>query len=253
MLHLIAKRELDVYEVSLAGITEEYLDHLKALQDLDLEVATEFLVVAATLIEIKAARLLPGPPVDEEAALALSERDLLIARLLEYRAFKDAAAALTAALTANAGYVARAAGPGREFDHLCPDLLARVSPQGLADIAARVLAPKPVATLDLSHITPIRVTVAEAIAAVLEVLAARPNATFRELTRECGSRIEVVVRFLALLELIKRGEADVNQPESFGEISVRRIGDGTAKNAAATGPVDEYEGVPVEPREGAAP
>src|ERR1041384_5993241 len=164
LLHLIAKRELDVYEVSLAEITEEYLDHIKQMQDLDLEIATEFLVVAATLIEIKAARLLPGPPVDEEEALALSERDLLIARLLEYRAFKDAATQIAASLTANAGYIGRSAGPGREYDHLCPDLLARISTEDLAALAERVFAPNPVHTLDLSHITPIRVTVAEAIA-----------------------------------------------------------------------------------------
>src|SRR6266542_6313192 len=96
LLHLIAKRELDIYEVSLASITEEYLDYIKSIQEIDLEIATEFLIVAATLIEIKAARLLPGPPIDEEAALALSERDTLIARLLEYRAFKDAAGRLSA-------------------------------------------------------------------------------------------------------------------------------------------------------------
>src|ERR1041385_6609161 len=122
LLHLIAKRELDIYEVSLATITEEYLDYIKSMQDLDLEVATEFLIVAATLIEIKAARLLPGPPIDEEAALALSERDMLIARLLEYRAYKDAASRLAEMMSQNAGYIGRAAGPGREFDHLCPDL-----------------------------------------------------------------------------------------------------------------------------------
>ena len=103
LLHLIAKRELDIYEVSLASITEEYLEYIRSMQDLDLEVATEFLIVAATLIEIKAARLLPGPPIDEEAALALSERDMLIARLLEYRAFKDAAARLAEMIAANAG------------------------------------------------------------------------------------------------------------------------------------------------------
>ncbi|MGH2726365.1 MAG: segregation and condensation protein A, partial [Actinomycetota bacterium] len=91
LLHLISKRELDIYDVSLAAITEEYLEHLKQMQELDLEVATEFLVVAATLIEMKASRLLPGPPRDDDE-LDVSDRDLLIARLLEYRAFKEAAA-----------------------------------------------------------------------------------------------------------------------------------------------------------------
>jgi segregation and condensation protein A len=240
LLHLIAKRELDIYEVSLASITEEYLEYIRSMQDLDLEVATEFLIVAATLIEIKAARLLPGPPVDEEAALALSERDMLIARLLEYRAFKDAAGRLAAMMGDNGGYIGRRVGPGKEFDHLCPDLLARVSPADLALIAQRALAPKPAVALDLSHITPIRASVAEAIAAVLAILAERPSVSFREITRGCETRIDKVVRFLALLELIKRGQADVHQIENFGEITVRR-GSGDAR---ADVEVDEYEGAP---------
>jgi segregation and condensation protein A len=246
LLHLIAKRELDIYEVSLASITEEYLDYIKSMQDLDLEVATEFLIVAATLIEIKAARLLPGPPVDEEAVLALSERDLLIARLLEYRAFKEAAAALSAIMAENSGFIGRRAGPGPEFEHLAPDLLARVSPADLATIAARALAPKPIVTLDLSHITPIRVTVAEAIATVRAILRERQSVTFRELSKTCTNKIDVVVRFLALLEMFKRGEAEVDQSENFGEIVVRR---GT-KESGADEPVDEYEGAPLEQPDG---
>jgi len=242
LLHLIAKRELDIYEVSLATITEEYLDYIRSMQDLDLEVATEFLIVAATLIEIKAARLLPGPPIDEEAALALSERDMLIARLLEYRAFKDAAGQLAAMIAENAGFIGRRAGPGKEFDHLCPDLLARVSPADLATIAGRALAPRPVASLDLSHITPIRVSVAEAIAAVMAMLAERPTVTFREITKDCATRIDKVVRFLALLELIKRGHADVNQTENFGEITVQR---GTGEARTDVGAIDEYEDAPI--------
>lgn len=240
LLHLIAKRELDIYEVSLASITEDYLEYIRGLQDLDLEVATEFLIVAATLIEIKAARLLPGPPADDEDALALSERDLLIARLLEYRAFKDAAAIIQTAFTDNAGYYPRTAGPGREYDHLCPDLLARVSPADLAAMVERITAPKPERALDLSHITPIRVTVAEAIERVLRELASRPAVSFRELTKDCSERIDVVVRFLAVLELIKRGEADVDQAENFGDITVRRT-DATGTVRAG---VDEYEGAP---------
>lgn len=242
LLHLIAKRELDIYEVSLGQITEDYLDYLKQMQDLDLEIATEFLLVAATLIEIKAARLLPGPPVDEEAALALSERDLLIARLLEYRAFKDAAAHLSELTAANAGYYPRTAGPGHEWDHVAPDLMAKVSPERLRDVLLKVLTPKPPpAQLDLSHITPIRVTVAEAIAHVLQALDRRDRVTFRELTADCPTRIDVVVRFLAVLELIKRGEADVEQTENFGEITLARREGGRMPLEA---PVDEYDGAP---------
>src|SRR5258708_2838355 len=132
------------------------------MENLDLEIATEFLVVAATLIEIKASRLLPGPPADDEDMLAISERDLLIARLLEYRAFKDAAARLAEMIGDNTGYLGRDAGPGTDFAYLIPDVLARVTPLRLADLAVSALTPKPVPHVDVSHITPIRVSVGEA-------------------------------------------------------------------------------------------
>lgn len=229
LLHLIAKRELDIYEVSLAEITEEYLAHLRRMEDLDLEVATEFLVVAATLIEIKAARLLPGPPADDEEALALSDRDLLIARLLEYRAFKDAADRLRALMADNAGSIGRGAGPGPEFANLAPDLMARVSPADLRTLAAAALSDKAIPHVDVSHIAPIRVSVTEAIGEIAALLEEQPRATFRELTRNCRARIEVIVRFLAVLELVKRGTADVAQAGTFGEIVVLRREEGVGR------------------------
>jgi len=235
LLHLIAKRELDIYEVSLATITEEYLAHLQAMQDLDLEIATEFLVVAASLIEMKAARLLPGPPRDDEDGLLLSDRDVLIARLLEYRAFKDAAVVLKSRLDENAGHFPREAGPGGDFAHLCPDLLARTSPEKLRDLAVKVLTPKPKQVLDLSHITPIRATVADAAEAIRSILAHLRKGTFRQLTAGAESRIEVIVRFLALLELLKAGEVDVDQADRFGDIQVTWQG----RKAAI---FDEYDG-----------
>ena len=241
LLHLISKRELDIYDVSLAAITEEYLDHLKQMQELDLEVATEFLVVAATLIEMKASRLLPGPPRDDDE-VDVSDRDLLIARLLEYRAFKEAAARLASLLADNAGYLPRTAGAGEEFAKLAPDLMARVSPERFAAIAAKVLAPKPSIHVDTSHITPIRISVAEAIDQVRAELRKRKTATFRELSSGVPDRLNRIVRFLAVLELVKRGEADATQKGSFGPIDVRWLGE--AKDAAA--PIDEYEGIPVD-------
>lgn len=243
LLHLISKRELDIYDVSLAAITEEYLEHLQQLQELDLEIATEFLVVAATLIEMKASRLLPGPPRDDDE-LDVSDRDLLIARLIEYRAFKEAAARIASMLGDNAGFLPRTAGAGEEFARLAPDLMARVSPERFAEIAARVLSPKPVIHVDTSHITPIRVSVAEAIEQVRAELRRRKRATFRELSKDTPDRLTRIVRFLAVLELIKRGEADASQSGSFGRIDVKWLGE--AKDVT---PVDEYEGVPVdEPR-----
>jgi len=242
LLHLIAKRELDIYEVSLAAITEEYLEHLKQLVDLDLEVATEFLVVAATLIEMKASRLLPGPPRDDDG-LDVSDRDLLIARLLEYRAYKEAAIRLAQLLGDNAGFVPRSAGPGEEFARLAPDLMARVSPQRFAEIAMRALAPKESAHVDISHITPIRVSVADAIEELRAALRRRKRATFRQLTSDVRHRLNLIVRFLAVLELVKRGEADVAQSGAFGEIEVSWLGDNADVIASAT---DEYEGTWVD-------
>ena len=241
LLHLISKRELDIYDVSLAAITEEYLDHLKQMQELDLDVATEFLVVAATLIEMKASRLLPGPIRDDDE-IDVSDRDLLIARLLEYRAFKEAAAKLSTMLAGNAGFLPRTAGAGEEFAKLAPDLMARVSPERFAAIAAKVLAPKPSIHVDTSHITPIRVSVADAIAALREELRKRKTATFRELSRGIPDRLNRIVRFLAVLELIKRGEAAANQKGAFGPIDVRWLGEQEGRAA----PVDEYEGTPVD-------
>ncbi|HEX9774820.1 MAG TPA: segregation/condensation protein A [Actinomycetota bacterium] len=250
LLHLISKREVDIYEVSLASITEEYLQTLRQMRELDLEIATEFLVVAASLIEIKAGRLLPGPVHEEEMDEFFGRRDLLIARLLEYRAFKDAAAALGERLEANAGYFGRTSGPGREFDHVAPDLLARISLQDLAALAGTALAPKPVEHVDFSHVTPIRVTVAEAVANVLELLDDGRSLSFREITRTCTSRIDVVVRFLAVLELMKSGHASVDQAGSFGDITVTRV----RSTSGAAPVVDEYEGVPAvaEEAEGGA-
>jgi segregation and condensation protein A len=242
LLHLIAKRELDIYEVSLAAITEEYLEHLKQMVDVDLEVATEFLIVAATLIEMKAARLLPGPPREDDA-LDISDRDLLIARLLEYRAFKEASAKLADLIAASAGFVARTAGPGEEFARLAPDLLARVSAERFAEIARSVLSPKPVPHVDTSHITVIRVSVAEAIEEVRAMLRDRKRATFRQLTNDVHHRLNVIVRFLAVLELVKRGEADVAQAGSFGDIDVQWLGESGADSAVLT---DEYDGTWVE-------
>lgn len=240
LLHLIAKRELDIYELSLAAITEEYLAHLKDLRELDLEVATEFLVVASTLVEMKASRLLPGPPAEDEEIAA--ERDLLVARLLEYRAFKDAAAAVRSLMADSEGYFPRTAGPGMEYAHLCPDLMARTSPQKLAEMMVRILTPKPAPIVDLSHVTPIRQTVGEAAEEIRALLKERKRMTFHELSAECRYRIDIVVRFLAVLELVKRWEVDVEQSGSFGEIVAIWLGE----REDATPIADDYDGAPVD-------
>lgn len=221
LLHLISKREVDIFEVRISEIIEEYLDVLAGATELDLEVATEFLVVAATLLEIKSHRLLPQPASEDGDVNELSDRDLLIARLLQYRAFKDVALEFAARLEANQGFFTRTAGPGKDFDHLAPDILARCSLERFAQIAAAALTPKVEPVIDLSHLTPIRLTLEEAIATVESALALRRVVTFRELNGENPTRLEVVVRFLAVLEMMKAGTVTATQSETFGDIEIR--------------------------------
>lgn len=221
LLHLISKHEVDVFEISLSQLTEDYLAVLREMQELDLEVATGFLLVAASLLEIKSGRLLPGKPVDDEDAFALSDRDLLIARLLQYKAFKEVSAWFRDALDANAGYVGRGVGPTEEFRHLCPDILARVSLERFARIATEALTPKPEPTLDLSHLAPIGITIEEAVARVETALLNGGRTTFRALAT--GNRLEVVVQFLAILELMKAGSIRCAQAERFGDIEITPV------------------------------
>lgn len=222
LLHLISKREVDIFEVRIADIIEDYLGVLSEASEFDLEVATEFLVVAATLLEIKSHRLLPGSG-PEELTDDLSDRDLLIARLLQYKAFKEAAADLQQRLLANAGFHIRSAGPGADFVHLAPDLLARCPLPRFVEIARNALIPREEPHLDLSHLTPIRITLEEAIATVEALLATRKLLTFRELNGDNATRLEVVVRFLAVLEMLKAGTVEATQAETFGEIEIRAV------------------------------
>jgi segregation and condensation protein A len=211
--------------VRIADIIEDYLGVLTEADGFDLEVATEFLVVAATLLEIKSHRLLPSPSSGEDGADDLSDRDLLIARLLQYKAFKDAAAHLAERIAANVGYHARTIGPGADFAYLAPDLLARCPLPRFVEIARGALAPRIDPVLDLSHLTPIRITLAEAIATVEALLATRRRITFRELNGDSADRLEIVVRFLAVLELMKAGTVEASQAETFGEIEIRAVDD----------------------------
>ncbi len=231
LLHLIARHKVDIYEVSLAQITDDYLAVLGELQrpsastagqgQLDLEVATEFLVVAATLVELKAARLLPGEDDPELDELALETRDLLYARLLDYRTFKDAAAFLADGLAASAGYVARDVRLEQRYTDLVPAVRLGVDAVQLAALAARVLAERPASSVDTSHLQPVRMTVREAAGMVMtELERAGGRATFREVTAGCRHRVEVIVCFLALLELYKLDLVDLEQASSFDVLTV---------------------------------
>ncbi len=230
LLHLILKQEVELWEVSLSGVVDAYLAELERMERLDLEVATEFLLIAATLVELKARRLLPGPEdVDlDEELLRFEERDLLLARLLECKTFKDAARVLESRLRQTARSVARSAGPEEPFRSLAPDLLTTVTPARLRAAALRAITPKPVPMVSIEHLAPIRISVREAVDTVLALLPPSGPITFRALVEGVSERLEVIVRFLAVLELFKQGVVDVEQTTTFGELLVRRLREGEA-------------------------
>lgn len=233
LLSLITRRRVDIYDVSLASITEEYVAAVDHLESLDLEAATGFLVVAATLLELKSARLLPSRSLDPEDASLLEERDLLLARLVECATYREAGAWIAAALEKGAAWHGRSAGLEPQFIGLVPDLLAGTRPPDLAASAARALAPKAAPELDTSHLEPIRATVRGAIVTLSSELADGRDRSFEELCTGVAGKIEVVVRFLALLELFKAGAIDLAQGERFGAIRARWTGEVAAAEAAA--------------------
>ena len=226
LLTLIGRRQLDVTEVALSQVTDDFISYLKAAEhDFDLGQATEFLVVAATLLDLKAARLLPAAEVEDEEDLALLEaRDLLFARLLQYRAYKLAAAHL-AELAKRAGRrFGREVELEPRFAALSPQLRIGVDVHQFAAIAARALAPRPVPVVGTDHIHAPRVSVAEHMAAMSLRLARVGSGTFRALIAECGSTLEVVARFLGLLELYRNGDVAFDQAEALAELRIRWTG-----------------------------
>ncbi len=242
LLQLILAEEVDIHEVSLARIVDAYLAEIERIQAVDLDVATEFLLIAATLVELKARRLLPGPAnvdLDDEFAL-WEERDLLLARLLECKTFKDVSR-LFGALADEAGRsFPRLVGPDERFTGLAPDPLAGLTPLRMRDAAIRALTPKPVPTIDLFHVAPIRASVADAVAELLDELPRVGRITFARLTASLVERLDVIVRFLAVLELFKQGMVEVDQTERFGDIRIEWTGPSDPDAAALA--VDAYEG-----------
>ena len=250
LLHLIARHKVDIYEIPIAQITDDYLSVLRSMDHLDLEVTTEFLVVAATLIELKAARLLPGEDDPELDELALEARDLLYARLLDYRVFKEAAAHLAERLGAYAGFHPRQVPLEERYTGLVPEARLNVTAAELAAIAARALAQRPAESVDLSHVGPVRMTVREAARMLVDELErAGGRATFAELTAGCRHRIEVIVCFLALLELYKLEVFDMEQAAAFGELVVTSLSPAPADLLG----VDEWEATPQVVAEAAQP
>jgi len=243
LLHLIMREQLEIWDVSLSRIVDAYVAELERMQHkLDLEVATEFLLIAATLVELKTRRLLPGhDDVDLDEELALwEERDLLLARLLECKTFKDAARAL-ADLAADAGRsFPRTAGVDERFGNLMPDLLEGVTPERVHEAFLQAMRPRPRPRIDLDHVAPIRISVRDAIDELVDELPKSGPISFRRLTQDLANRLDVIVRFLAVLELFKQGLVDLEQFATFGELTIRWVGGEQA--ALDQDLVDIYEG-----------
>jgi segregation and condensation protein A len=245
LLQLILAQEVDIHEVSLARIVDAYLAEIERIQQLDLDVATEFLLIAATLVELKARRLLPGPAdvdLDEELAL-WEERDLLLARLLECKTFKDVSRLFGSLADHADRSVGRRVGPDERFARLMPDLLAGLTPMRLRDAAIAAFSPRPVPRIDLQHVAPIRASVADAVAELVAELPRAGRITFARLTAGCAERLTVIVRFLAVLELFKQGLVELEQAGRFGTIVIEWRADADpALVDPASVAADAYEG-----------
>jgi segregation and condensation protein A len=243
LLHLILREQVELYDIRLADIVDAYLVELERMERLDLEVATEFLLIAATLVELKTRRLLPDDgDVDLDDELGLwEERDLLLARLVECKTFKDAALVLRRlGSQAARSYPRRVGVVEDQFSIMAPDLLEDVVPDDLRAAFMRASAPRLVPHVDLAHIAPITISVGDAVEELMDELPRAQRLTFRELTAALVDRMEVVVRFLAVLELFKQDLVDLDQGSTFGDIIVVWTGGTEARSEGLE--IDVYDG-----------
>jgi segregation and condensation protein A len=227
LLGLISKHKLEVTELALSQVTDEFCAHIRAQgSEWDLAEATSFLVVAATLLDLKAARLLPSGEVEDEEDLALLEaRDLLFARLLQYRAFKEVAAIFDTRITEHAGRLPRTVGLDPQFAELLPEVVISIGPDRLAALAASALMPQVVPTVGIDHIHSPAVSVAEQAQIVATKLAREGSATFRSLIADVQDIAVIVARFLSLLELFRQGRVALEQAAALGDLHVRWTAD----------------------------
>ena len=248
LLQLISRHKLDITEVALSTVTDEFIAHIKAAGlDWDLEQTSQFLVVAATLLDLKAARLLPSGDIEDPEDLALLEaRDLLFARLLQYRAYKQVAGWLGARLEEQARRFPRDVGVDAQFARLLPEVTITIGLERFAALAARALAPKQADVISLAHLHAPAVSVRDQAGLIVERLRRARTMTFRALTGDSPDRVTTVARFLALLELYREGAVAFEQLTALGELTVRWTG-------ADDGELDisdefDTEGPPDEPR-----
>ncbi|MBI4259182.1 MAG: segregation/condensation protein A [Actinobacteria bacterium] len=219
LAELILEHRMDVCDVPLARITERFLARARDAETWSLEEATWFLAVCSAFLELKVGRLMPRhtEPLEEDL-LGGPSPDLAFARSLELAAFRRVAVDLVRTMEEAAAYLTRAAGPPPELAHLYPDPMEKVTPDLLASTAGSLLRPPP--PVDMSHVQPIRVTMAQALREVTDRLGGGGAVRFRDLVADCEERIHVVVRFLALLELYRDGKVELSQARTFGEIEI---------------------------------
>jgi segregation and condensation protein A len=228
LLQLIGKQKLEITELALSKVTDEFISYIRAMgDDWDLDEVSEFLVVAATLLDLKAAKLLPQADVEDEEDLALLEaRDLLFARLLQYKAYKELAAVI-AELDAEAGRAfPRAVKLEQRYAEALPELVLGIDPAKLAQLAVKAMTPRPVPMVAIDHVHMVRVSVREHMLILREKLIRLRTATFRGLCADCTTVLEIVARFLALLELYREGLVAFDQVTALGELTVTWTGDG---------------------------
>ncbi|OFW60844.1 MAG: hypothetical protein A2W01_11655 [Candidatus Solincola sediminis] len=218
LLHLISRREIDIYDISVAEITDEYLAYIETLRELDLEVATEFLLIAATLLKLKSDYLLPEPEKDIEEMSAAEMREELMWRLVEYQKYRNAGAELAGRLEREERYYYRQIDLEEPFRDVMPDVIQGLTLQRLVEAAREIIESE--AEVDVSYIAPIKVNIQDFVERVREVLRERGETSYRELTRDFIHRVELIATFLALLELYNREEIDMRQAERFGDIKV---------------------------------
>ncbi len=229
LLQLISRHKMDITEVALGAVTDEFIAYIKQLENgengWDLDKTTEFLVVAATLLDLKAAKLLPSGEIDDEADLALLEaRDLLFARLLQYRAFKEIAAIFSSRIEREEKSFPRTVALEPHFAQLLPEVLIGVGAHRFAAIANRVLTPKTTPVFSIDHLHRPLVSVAEQAARVVEQLRRAGRVTFRTLIADADSTLVIVARFLSLLELYREGVVRFEQVVSLGELQITWVG-----------------------------
>ncbi|MER6462529.1 segregation/condensation protein A [Streptomyces sp. NPDC001288] len=248
LLQLISKHKMDVTEVALSKVTDEFMAHIRAMgPDWDLDQTTEFLVVAATLLDLKAARLLPAAEVEDEADLALLEaRDLLFARLLQYRAYKQIADIFNRRLDEEARRWPRTVGLEPHLAELLPEVVISIGPEGFAKLAVKAMQPRPKPQVYVDHIHAPLVSVQEQARIVVARLRELGEADFRSLVEDTDDTLTVVARFLALLELYREKAVALDQETALGDLIVRWTGGDAQSRPMVT---DEFDRPPEPPKE----